>query len=105
MLNLEEIWGQVLGQLQLDMPKASYETWAKDAQAVSLEKNVLTVCARNAYARDWLESRMSAIAPNMCALIGARIAAQLMGQAGGLAALSNIPSCNLQVRGAAPAGC
>ena len=65
MLNLEEIWGQVLGQLQLDMPKASYETWAKDTQAVSLEKNVLTVCARNAYARDWLESRMSTIVQNI----------------------------------------
>jgi len=65
MLNLEEIWGQVLHQLQLDMPKASYETWAKDTQAHSLEKNVLTVCARNAYARDWLESRMTTIIQNI----------------------------------------
>ena len=61
MLNLEEIWGQVLHQLQLDMPRASFETWAKDTRALSLEKNVLTVCARNAYARDWMESRMTAI--------------------------------------------
>ena len=65
MLNLEDIWGQVLHQLQLDMPKASFETWAKDTRALSLEKNVLTVCARNAYARDWLESRMSAIVQNI----------------------------------------
>jgi hypothetical protein len=65
MLNLEDIWGQVLHQLQLDMPKASYETWAKDTQALSLEKNVLTVCARNAYARDWLESRMTTIIQNI----------------------------------------
>ncbi|MFM8425197.1 MAG: DnaA N-terminal domain-containing protein [Chloroflexota bacterium] len=65
MLNLEDIWGQVLHQLQLDMPKASYETGEKDTQAVSLEKNVLTVCARNAYAKDWLESRMTAIVQNI----------------------------------------
>ena len=65
MLNLEEIWGQVLNRLQLDMPKASYETWARDTQALSLEKNVLTVCARNAYARDWLGSRMTAIIQNI----------------------------------------
>ena len=39
MLNLEEIWGQVLHQLQLDMPKASFETWARDTQALSLEKS------------------------------------------------------------------
>jgi hypothetical protein len=65
MLNLEEIWGQVLHQLQLDMPKASFETWARDTQTLSLEKNVLTVRARNAYARDWLESRMTAIVQNI----------------------------------------
>jgi hypothetical protein len=38
MTHLEEIWEQVLQRLQLDMPKASYETWAKDTQAHSLEK-------------------------------------------------------------------
>lgn len=58
-MNLEDIWSQVLHQLQLDMPKASYETWIRDAQALSLEKNVLTICARNAYAKDWLEARMT----------------------------------------------
>ena len=61
MMNLEDIWRQVLTQLQQDMPRASYETWAKDTQTLSLEKNVLTVSARNAYARDWLESRLTAI--------------------------------------------
>ena len=65
MMNIEEIWQQVLSQLQPEMPRASYETWAKDTQALSLEKNVLTVCARNAYARDWLESRMTAIVQNI----------------------------------------
>jgi len=65
MLNLEDVWSQVLYQLQLDMPKASFETWAKDTQALSLEKNVMTICARNAYAKDWLESRMTAIVQNI----------------------------------------
>jgi len=59
MMDREEIWRQVLIQLQQDMPRASFETWAKDTQALALEKNVLTVCARNAYAKDWLESRMT----------------------------------------------
>ena len=65
MLNPEDIWGQVLNRLQLDMPKASYETWAKDTLALSLEKNVMTVYARNAYAKDWLESRMTAVVQNI----------------------------------------
>ncbi|MCB9147075.1 MAG: hypothetical protein H6635_17075, partial [Anaerolineales bacterium] len=65
MLNLEEIWEQVLQRLQLEMPKASYETWARDTQAISLDRNVLTVRARNAYARDWLESRMTGSIQNI----------------------------------------
>jgi U4/U6 small nuclear ribonucleoprotein PRP31 len=47
----------------------------------------------------FVESRMSKIAPNLCALIGAHVAAQLVGLAGGLIALSKIPSCNVQVMG------
>eukprot|EP00823_Brevimastigomonas_motovehiculus_P005989 TRINITY_DN468_c0_g1_i1.p1 TRINITY_DN468_c0_g1~~TRINITY_DN468_c0_g1_i1.p1 ORF type:complete len:649 (-),score=271.01 TRINITY_DN468_c0_g1_i1:78-2024(-) len=47
----------------------------------------------------YVESRMGYIAPNLSALIGSDLAAQLMGTAGGLSALSKIPSCNLQVLG------
>eukprot|EP01038_Epipyxis_sp_PR26KG_P017359 gene17359-23976_t len=48
---------------------------------------------------EFVESRMNKIAPNLCALIGASLAAQLVGLAGGLVALSKIPSCNVQVMG------
>lgn len=47
----------------------------------------------------FVESRMSAIAPNVSALVGSRVAAELVGQAGGLDALARIPSCNTQVIG------
>ena len=47
----------------------------------------------------FVESRMNKIAPNICILIGSRIAAQLIGVTGGLVSLSKIPSCNLQVVG------
>jgi len=49
---------------------------------------------------DFVESRMSLIAPNTSTLIGPEIAARLMAIAGGLVELSKIPSCNLQVLGA-----
>lgn len=40
---------------------------------------------------------MSFIAPNLCALIGSDISARLMGLAGGLKKLSEIPACNIMV--------
>ena len=58
-MNTEQAWQSVLGQLQMEMPRASFETWVRDTQAISLEDGVMTVSVRNAYARDWLESRLS----------------------------------------------
>lgn len=47
----------------------------------------------------FVESRMKYLAPNVSQLVGTRIAAQLVGLAGGVANLARIPSCNLQVLG------
>lgn len=47
----------------------------------------------------YVESKMADLAPNTCALIGPTIAAILLGLSGGLAELSKIPACNLQVIG------
>lgn len=43
---------------------------------------------------------MHRIAPNLSELIGTEISARLIGLAGGIQALSAIPSCNLRVLGA-----
>ena len=59
-MNAEQAWQSVLGQLQMEMPRASFDTWVRDTRPVSYEKGVLTVGVRNAYARDWLESRLAA---------------------------------------------
>lgn len=47
----------------------------------------------------YVESRMTFIAPNLSVLVGAPIAAKLMGVAGGLTALSKMPACNIQLLG------
>ena len=58
-MNAELAWQSVLGQLQMEMPRASFDTWVRDTRPVSYEHGVLTVGVRNAYARDWLESRLA----------------------------------------------
>ncbi|WKZ40577.1 MAG: DnaA N-terminal domain-containing protein [Anaerolineales bacterium] len=59
MSDIQQTWSSVLTQLQMDMPRASYETWVLGTQALGLENDVLLVSTRNAYARDWLESRLT----------------------------------------------
>jgi chromosomal replication initiator protein len=58
-VNTEQAWQSVLAQLQMEMPRASYDTWVKDTHPVAYNSGVITVGVRNAYARDWLESRLS----------------------------------------------
>lgn len=47
----------------------------------------------------FVESRMEQWAPSVCALIGPGIAAMIFASTGGLAELSKIPACNLQLLG------
>lgn len=58
-LSPEQAWKSALGQLQMEMPKASFDTWVRDTRLVSFDAGIVTVGVRNAYARDWLESRLS----------------------------------------------
>jgi len=58
-MDAEQAWQSALGQLQMEMPKATFDTWVRDTQIHSYEDGLLTISVRNAYARDWLESRLS----------------------------------------------
>jgi chromosomal replication initiator protein len=58
-MNVEQAWQSVLGQLQMDMPRASFDTWVRDTKPVSYQDGTLVIGVRNAYARDWLENRLS----------------------------------------------
>ncbi|MBT7783470.1 MAG: hypothetical protein HN741_11185 [Anaerolineae bacterium] len=54
----QQAWQTVLGQLQMEMPRASFDTWVRDTKALSYEEGCLIIGVRNAYTRDWLESRL-----------------------------------------------
>ena len=58
-MNVEQAWQSVLGQLQMEMPRASFDTWVRDTRPLSYQNGTLTIGVRNAYARDWLESRLA----------------------------------------------
>ncbi|HAV77611.1 MAG TPA: chromosomal replication initiator protein DnaA [Anaerolineae bacterium] len=58
-MNADQAWQSVLGQLQMEMPRASFDTWVRDTKPVSYTDGTLTVGVRNAYARDWLENRLA----------------------------------------------
>ena len=58
-MKAEQAWQAAHGQLQLEMPKAAYDTWVRDAELIAYEDGTFIIGVHNAYARDWLESRLS----------------------------------------------
>ncbi len=64
-MKADRAWQAALGQLQMDMPKAAYDTWVKGAEYISYEDGSFTIGVENAYARDWLESRLSSTVRRM----------------------------------------
>ena len=61
-MDAEQAWQSALGQLQMEMPKASFDTWVRDTRLASYEDGLFTIGVRNDYARDWLESRLASTA-------------------------------------------
>jgi chromosomal replication initiator protein len=61
-MNAEHAWQATLGQLQLEMSKASFDTWVSSAEFLGYdtETGCFEIGVKNAYARDWLEDRLSA---------------------------------------------
>jgi chromosomal replication initiator protein len=54
----KQAWQAVVGQLQMEMPKATYDTWVRKTEFIAFEDGSFIVGAENAYSRDWLESRL-----------------------------------------------
>ena len=53
-----EIWNAVLGELQLQLPRPTFETWLKQTDGVSYDEHQFVVEAPTTFAVAWLERRM-----------------------------------------------
>jgi len=60
-----QAWQATLGQLQMEMPKATFDTWVKGTELIKHQQNTFTISVQNAYARDWLENRLTTTAEKM----------------------------------------
>lgn len=51
-------WQAALGELKLQMPRATFDTWVKDTTVVGCTQDEYTIGVPNAFAKDWLENRL-----------------------------------------------
>ncbi len=59
-MNPRDIWHAALGELQLQMTKATFDTWVRPTRALSYENGAMTVGVHSSYAKEWLENRLDA---------------------------------------------
>jgi len=59
-MNAARIWSAALGELQLQMTQATFETWLRGSKLVKHEDGTFVIAVKNGYAKDWLEHRLLA---------------------------------------------
>ena len=57
-MNPEKAWQATLGELELQMTRATFNTWVKDARFLAHEDDLFFITVPSAYAKDWLENRL-----------------------------------------------
>ena len=66
------LWQAVLDRLQVQTPKATFDTWLAETRGVSLEADTLTVAGPTAFGVAWLEGRMQGLADTTASAIASR---------------------------------
>ncbi len=58
-----QLWKAALGDLELQMTRATFNTWLRDTQCTGLDTDgqTLIVTVKNEYAIEWLENRLSVV--------------------------------------------
>ncbi|MCA9935439.1 MAG: chromosomal replication initiator protein DnaA [Ardenticatenaceae bacterium] len=70
----ETAWKATLGELELQMTKATFNTWLKGARLIAYEDNEYVIGVRNDYAKDWLENRLrDTILRTLSAIAGEKV--------------------------------
>jgi chromosomal replication initiator protein len=56
-MNKRELWEAVLGEIELSLSKASFNTWFRNTQIKDLTEDALFITVPNIFAKEWLEKK------------------------------------------------
>jgi chromosomal replication initiator protein len=103
-LNLKQLWTAALGELQVGLSRANYETWFKETQVISEEDDVFLVGVPNAFAREWLENKYRPqVREALQHLLGRTVEVRFVTSAPMSLATSRAPGIAVQLAGSATA--
>lgn len=60
--NPQRLWQAALGELELQMTRATFDTWLRDTHCIGMENgDTLVIGVKNGYAVEWLEQRLNPV--------------------------------------------
>jgi chromosomal replication initiation ATPase DnaA len=93
-MDAKQVWRAALGELQVSLSPANFETWLKDTELVEIDDNRFRISAPNGFARDWLDNRYRPLISQTLARVSCSCAPPLMFAS---AAWSNSASSSLVI--------
>src|SRR5689334_14442635 len=70
-MDAKQVWRAALGELQVSLSPANYETWLRDTALAEVDDNRFRISVPNGFAKDWLESRYrSLISQTLARIVG-----------------------------------
>src|SRR5438552_18670360 len=70
-MDAKQVWRAALGELQVSLSPANYETWLRDTVLVDVDEHRFRIAVPNGFAKDWLETRYrSLIAGTLARIVG-----------------------------------
>ena len=70
-MDAKQVWRAALGELQVSLSPANFETWLKDTALVAVDDTRFRVAVPNGFAKDWLETRYrSLISQTLARVVG-----------------------------------
>lgn len=70
-MDAKQVWRATLGELQVSLSPANFETWLRDTQLVDVDEHRFRIAVPNGFAKDWLESRYrSLISQTLARIVG-----------------------------------
>ncbi len=70
-MDTKHVWRAALGELQVSLSPANFETWLRDTALLDVDDNRFRIAVPNGFAKDWLESRYrSLISQTLARIVG-----------------------------------
>jgi chromosomal replication initiator protein len=70
-MDAKQVWRAALGELQVSLSPANFETWLRDTVLVDVDDSRFRIAVPNGFAKDWLETRYrSLISTTLARIVG-----------------------------------